>query len=137
MFLFNYHVANTLAMKSEMGLRITKAYKAGDKEMLSRIADSELPELWNRMADLRACHMKNWFKLYKAIGWDIMDMRYASLVARIRSAIIEINQYLDGTLERIEELEEERLPLHGRPGPVNYMNFYGQIVSPSRICPEA
>ena len=64
-------------------------------------------------------------------------MRYASLVARIRSAIIEINQYLDGKLERIEELEEKRLPLHGRPGPVNYMNFYGQIVSPSRICPEA
>ena len=64
-------------------------------------------------------------------------MRYASLVGRIKSAIIEVNQYLNGEMERIEELEETRLPLHGIDGPIQYMNFYGKIVSPSRIAPEA
>jgi len=135
MFLFNYHVANTLAMKSEMGLRITKAYKAGDKETLARIADSELPELRSRMADLRVCHMDNWFKLYKAIGWDVMDMRYGSLMTRIDSAIAEIKMYLNGELERLEELEEERLDYNGKSGMIDYLNWFGRIVSASRIAP--
>ena len=134
---FSYNAANVLAKKSQMGLRLTAAYKAGDKEALKSFAEVELPELIGRVNELWECHRKNWFKIYKAFGWDIMDMRYASLVARTRSAIIEVQQYLNGELEVIEELEETRLPLHGTPGPVNYMNFYGKIVSPSRIAPEA
>lgn len=134
---FSYHAANVLSKKSQMGLRLTAAYKAGDKAALKNFADVELPDLINRVNNLWECHRTNWFKIYKAFGWDIMDMRYASLVARIRSAIIEVNQYLNGEIDLIEELEETRLPLHGVPGPVNYMNFYGKIVSPSRIAPEA
>jgi len=134
---FSYHAANVLAKKSQMGLRLTAAYKAGDKAALKNFADVELPELIERVNALWECHRTNWFKIYKAFGWDIMDMRYASLVGRIRSAIIEVNQYLNGEMERIEELEETRLPLNGKPGPINYMNFYGKIVSPSRIAPEA
>jgi len=136
-FELSYHASNVLAKKSQMGLRLTDAYKKGDREALRRFAVTELPELVERVNALWECHREKWFKLYKPFGWDIMDMRYASLVARIRSAAIEVSQYLDGKLERIEELEEKRLPLHGKDGPVRYMNFYGQIVSPSRICPEA
>ena len=136
-FELSYHAANVLSKKSQMGLRITEAYKNGNKDALKNFAEVELPDLISRVNDLWECHREKWFKLYKAFGWDIMDMRYASLVARANSAIIEIKQYLNGELERIEELEETRLPLHGKSGPINYMNFYGQIVSPSRICPEA
>ncbi len=134
---FSYHAANVLAKKSQMGLRLTAAYKANDKAALKNFADVELPDLINRVNDLWECHRTNWFKIYKAFGWDIMDMRYASLVGRIKSAIIEVNQYLNGEMERIEELEETRRPLHGLDGPIQYMNFYGKIVSPSRIAPEA
>ena len=135
MFLFNYHVANTLAMKSEMGLRLTKAYKENDRELLTRIAETELPELRSRMEALRACHMNNWFKLYKAIGWDVMDMRYGSLMTRIDSTITEIKMYLNGELERLEELEEERLDYNGKSGMIDYLNWFGRIVSASRIAP--
>ena len=136
-FEFSYHAANVLAKKAQMGLRITDAYKAGDKEALKNFAEKELPDLMERVNALWECHREKWFKIYKPFGWDIMDMRYGSLVARIKSAMIEIKQYLNGEMERIEELEEKRLPLHGVEGPINYMNFYGQIVSPSRIAPEA
>ena len=79
--------------------------------------------------------MKNWFALYKAIGWDIMDMRYGSLLARIDSAIAEISAYVEGRLEKLEELEEERLPYDGKQGMVEYANWFGRIVSASRIAP--
>ncbi len=135
MFRLYYHVADTLAKKSEMGLRVTKAYRSGDKRELASLAESELPELRRRMTALRACHMENWFTLYKSLGWDVMDMRYGSLLARIDSAIAEIQLYLNGGMERLEELEEERLDYNGVPGMISYLNWFGRTVSASRIAP--
>ena len=43
--------------------------------------------------------------------------------------------YLDGKLERLEELEEERLNYNSHEGLYEYANYYGRIVSPSRIAP--
>nr|MBQ4320120.1 family 20 glycosylhydrolase [Clostridia bacterium] len=134
-FEFSYHVANTLALKSELGLRITGAYKNGDKAELKRIADEDLPETIKRMSVLRDCHMEIWFRLYKALGWDVMDMRYGSLITRMDSAIREIKMYLDGKLEKLEELEEERLYYNGRKGMISYLNWFGRTVSASRIAP--
>lgn len=133
LFRMNYLVAHTLAIKSELGLRVTSAYKNGDKEELRHLSEVELPELKNRVTRLRACHMENWFKLYKSLGWDVMDMRYGSLLSRIDSTITEITMYLDGEMERLEELEEERLYFNGRPGMIDYLNWYGRTVSASRI----
>ena len=137
MFEFSYNVANVLSVKSQMGLRLTAAYKAGDKAALKNFADVELPDLKARMRELRRVHMENWFELYKPLGWDIMDMRYGSLFTRIDSAIEEINMYLDGKLDRLEELEEERLAYNGVEGSIKYLNYFGDIVSPSRIAPKA
>lgn len=135
MFSLYAQVAHTLALKSEMGLRLTDAYRAGRKEELKEIALVQLPDLKERMTILRSIHMKVWFRLYKHLGWDIMDMRYGSLLTRIDSAITEINQYLDGSLARLEELEEERLDYNGKPGLIRYLNYFGRIVSASRIAP--
>lgn len=137
MFEFCYHVANVLSVKSQMGLRLTAAYKTGDKDALKKFAEVELPDLKERLTVMRSVHMDNWFAIYKAFGWDIMDMRYGSLQTRIDSTIQEIQMYLDGRMEKIEELEEERLYYNGTPGPLRYLNFYGQIVSASRIAPLA
>lgn len=135
LFAFSWHAAHTLALKAEMGLRVTNAYQAGDRTELARLADEDLPELKARMAALRACHMENWFRMYQALGWDIMDMRYGSLMARIDSAIEEIRRYLAGELPKLEELEEKRLPYNGRTGMISYANWFGRIVSASRIAP--
>lgn len=137
MFEFSYHVANVLAKKSQMGLRLTAAYKAGDKAALKNFADVELPDLKERMKELRRVHMENWFEIYKPLGWDIMDMRYGSLLTRMDSAIEEINMYLSGKLDKLEELEEERLVYSGVEGSIKYLNYFGDIVSPSRIAPKA
>ncbi len=137
MFDFEYHAADVLSMKSQMGLRLTAAYKAGDKDALRNFAESELPLLREKVVALRKSNMENWFEIYKPLGWDILDMRYGSLLSRIDSAIYELKEYLAGRFERIEELEQERLYWHGIKGPIRYANGYGIIVSPSRIAPMA
>ncbi|MBE6601335.1 MAG: beta-N-acetylhexosaminidase [Ruminococcaceae bacterium] len=135
LFAYSALVSHTLSMKSEMGLRLTAAYRAGDKEALRRFVEVELPELFERVKTQRLAHMENWMELYKPFGWDILDMRYGSLLARIDSAIREVRAYLDGKLETIEELDAERLYLD-REGPYE-LNHYGRYVSPSRIDPRA
>ncbi len=138
-YIFEYsrRAAHVLAVKAEMGLRLVKAYKADDKAELRRFAEEYLPDLKERVLSLRSYHKDCWFKIYKAFGWDIMDLRYGTLVMRITSAIEEVNSYLDGKLEKLEELEEERRYFDGKEGPIRYMNGYGRIVSPSRIAPDA
>jgi len=135
MFEFLALTAHTLAKKSEMGLRLTAAYRSGDREALVRFAEEELPELFRRVSELRISHMENWMEIYKPFGWDVMDMRYGSLLARIDSAIRQVKAYLEGKIERIEELEAERL-YYGKEGPCKNNN-YGAFVSPSRIDPRA
>lgn len=132
-FEYSYLAARVLAVKSEMGIRLTKAYKAGDKAELKKFAEEYLPDLYNRVVELRAYHKECWFRIYKAFGWDVMDMRYGSLLIRITSAIEQVSAYLDGKYEKIEELEEERRYFDGIEGPIRYMNGYARIVSPSRI----
>ncbi len=134
-FELSYLVSRTLELKAEMGLRLTAAYRAGDRTLLDRIANEELPELLERVRALRLCHMNAWMELYKPFGWDVMDMRYGSLMVRIDSAIREVKAYLAGEIDRIEELEAERLYLD-KVGPRG-LNRYGTFVSPSRIDPRA
>lgn len=133
MFEFYTKVSYVLELKAELGLRITNTYKLNDKALLKNIAEVELPELDKRVRELRKCHREQWLKINKALGWDILDMRYGSLLIRIETAIESIQDYLAGRLERLEELEQERLSFSGEPGLVKYANFYGDMVSPSRI----
>lgn len=137
MFEFSWHAAHVLSVKAQMGLRLTAAYKAGDRDALRRFAEVELPELKQRVIAMRKVHMENWFALYKPLGWDVMDMRYGSLITRIDSAVEELSMYLSGRLDRLEELEQPRLYYNGVPGPIRYLNFYGDAASPSRIAPHA
>ena len=58
-------------------------------------------------------------------------------MTRIDSAAEEINLYLSGEFDRLEELEETRLFYNGVEGPIHYMNYYGDIASPSRTAPKA
>ena len=136
-FHFHYRAAHTLALKSQIGLRLTAAYRAGDRDVLAYLSDVELTDLHHRFAMLRDTHRDLWFKIYKPLGWDVMDMRYGSILARIDSAVWTVRRYLSGEIDRIEELEVERLPYGGKEGPIRYLNFFGDIVSPSRIAPKA
>ena len=53
------------------------------------------------------------------------------------TAMDEIEDYLTGRISRLEELEEPRRSFNGKEGLVTYANWYGRIVSASRIAPEA
>ena len=136
MFEFYTKLCRALEIKAELGLRITKAYKENNRATLKKIVDVELPELDKRVKELRKCHKEHWMMINKALGWDILDLRYGGLLIRIQTAIETLSDYLTGKVDHLEELDEERLSYTGEAGLVKYANFYGEIVSASRIAPR-
>ncbi len=124
-----------LDKKWDLGLRLKAAYDAGDRDTLRAIAEGEIPGLRDRVEALRRAHRDQWLQIYKPFGWEVIDVRYGGLLARLETARIRLLQYVNGETERIEELEPERLHYDGprREGDIRppYYHLWSRIVSPS------
>ncbi len=131
MFSYYHHVAKVLALKGDMGIRLTAAYKSGDRDTLRRIAYEDLPELRRRVEALRAAHRRHWVEIYKSLGWEIFDMRYGALLVRLSTAVETVRDYLDGKVDSIAELDEPRLLYNGQEG-IYYWNRYTSIAASPR-----
>lgn len=108
---FNYYkeLSNTLALKADIGVRLRSAYKAGNKEELKRLSETVLSEIQVRMKKLRQAHFDMWHETRMPFGWESLDMVYGALICSTDTAQQRVNAYLNGTVNRLEELEEDRL----------------------------
>lgn len=127
-------LARTLAEKAELGQLIQRAYQSGDREGLRQLCDERLPRALAACEAQHETHRRLWYSLYKPFGWEVLDGRYGWLEARLRSAGLRLRQYLDGQIERIEELESPRLPvMPWTPGKIGHSGNYRHLISPSTI----
>ena len=126
-FEFYSKVAAVLKTKSHIGVKLHKAYKAGNKDELKNMLENVLPQLFDSMSQLRYAHRKYFFDEYKPVGWENLDIKYGGALMRIDTAMTRISDYLEGRIEKIEEFEEERLPWPGNL----YTNYYN-VSSASR-----
>ncbi|MNB71282.1 Glycosyl hydrolase family 20, catalytic domain [compost metagenome] len=125
-------LCSVLALKADAGLVITDAYLGGDKQALSNIVRELLPEIRVRVEQLRSYHLERWHVVNKPFGWDIIDLRYGGLLASLDTAAARISAYLAGSVDRLEELEEQRIPYQGQEGMVDCY-LYKHMPTPSRI----
>lgn len=126
--------ANTLAIKSELGIKITDAYLAKDKKALQKIVNEVIPECLRRVEETHILREKIWLEESKANGYEVQDIRYSALEGRLRAAIRRLNEYINGDIDSIPELEEERLPiLPGEESTLVHANNWCQIVSANTI----
>lgn len=102
-------LCSVLKLKGGIGNKIKACYDAKDFIKLKEIAQSELPEIKEKVEKLRDAHRENWLDIYKPFGWEVLDIRYGGVIARLDTAIKRIWDYLEGHIQKIEELEEERL----------------------------
>lgn len=126
MFEFYAALAQVLSEKQYLGVEICKLYKEGNKEGLRIVAEERLPKLADDIAKLRIAHREYYFDEYKPIGWEILDIRYGGSIMRMDTAAKRINDYLAGKIEKIDELEEERLTFWG-------LSSYSRFCSASRL----
>ena len=133
--LFSYYalLARILSVKCDMGIRVRKAYLSGDRETLRSISEQEFPQLRELVGELRIQREKIWYREYKPNGYEVLDIRFSGVEARLRTAARRIKEYLDGEIKSIEELEEERIPYTAEEGVRSSCNLWENIVSAANI----
>ena len=102
-------LAERLEKKADFGVRLKKAYDAKDKDALSVLL-AECDEIKARIFALAEAHKKAFYAFNKPFGYELHDIRYGGMMARIVSTKERIAAYLAGEVDRLEELEQERLP---------------------------
>ena len=103
-------LSHLLVNKADFGKRLTEAYLKDDRTALKELV-CECDTIIEKIDLLADAHKKSWMKYNKPFGWEVHDIRYGGLKARFTTAKGRINDYLNGNLESIDELKEERLRL--------------------------
>ncbi|MCQ2795976.1 MAG: family 20 glycosylhydrolase [Bacilli bacterium] len=102
-------LCRVLSVKASLGVKTRNAYLKKDKVALTNLIPlykkciKYLKEFANDFRDM-------WFKENKSFGLEVHELRLGGLLARLESTIVRLNKYVNGEIQRIEELEEERLP---------------------------
>ncbi|RJE86117.1 beta-N-acetylhexosaminidase [Paenibacillus sp. 1011MAR3C5] len=128
-------LAAVLKVKSEIGIELKRAYDAGDKETLKRIATETLPLISKAVSELRAAHRAQWLSMFKVFGWEVIDIRYGGVINRLDTASMRLIDYVEGRIDRVEELEQERL-LYSTTNRFNnkgagWCSYYYRMASPN------
>jgi hypothetical protein len=107
---FNYYIqlARVLSVKAEFGIKVKAAYDRQDKHEVKKLKDQIKP-LQGMINELRKRHRALWFSTNKPFGWEVLDIRYGGVITRLDSAYDRLQDWLNGDVNNIEELEEERL----------------------------
>lgn len=126
-----------LAKKTTLGLQVTQAYQSKDKEAMEELATTLIPHVRELVDRARKAHRKLWMTTNKPFGWEVMDIRYGGVLARLQSAEDRLTDWVEGRIERMEELEAERLPFLFQSPPetdvVGQGHFYHRIVTASGL----
>ena len=103
-----YRLAQLLSIKAELGIKLRRAYQAGDKETLNKLYQ-QLPLLGRRIEVFYTAFANQWHLENRANGFDVQDIRIGALKQRLHTATTKLKDYLAGKISEIPELEESLL----------------------------
>ena len=131
-YLFDYmrKYAKAVYKKSDLGIRLTKAYKENDREALAALVE-EIADAKAALLEFVDALAGVWYRNNKPFGFDRLDLRLGGVAARMDRAVSRVNQYLNGETPNIEELEEERLIFNGVDNPFAYRTFSEKFMTVS------
>lgn len=118
-----YNLSNVLALKAELGQITRNAYHSGNKEALEALLEV-YDELLERLEIFYQSHRSRWMKENKAQGFDIQDIRLGGLIRRVKDCRQTIEDYVNGRIAQIEELEEPLLDFHGNGSRLEHKPIY-------------
>ncbi|MDE7296617.1 MAG: beta-N-acetylhexosaminidase [Clostridia bacterium] len=125
-------LCRVLELKAYLGVNTRKAYRSGDKKALKKII-SDYAETEKRVAEFFETYKVQWHTVNKPFGFEIICARLGGLKQRLLYCKKQLQAYVSGKLNRVEELEEEILPLSEQASDNLYCNQYSRIVSPSEL----
>ena len=122
-------LCQALELKADLGLRTRKAYREKNTQELNRIIE-DYEETAKRVLAFRDSMYTVWMKENKPFGWEIQEIRFGGLYARILNCRERLLKYVQGGEQNIPELELDILP-YGEMG-LQY-NIYRDLVTVSQL----
>jgi hexosaminidase len=128
-------LCGVLKLKSEIGIELKLAYDSKDIETLRRAGTEVLPAISVAVRELRDAHRRQWLRMFKPFGWEVLDIRYGGVINRLDTAMLRLLDYVEGRIDQIEELEQERL-LYSSANRfenkgVGWCSYYYRMASPN------
>lgn len=107
-YLFKTQLAlsRMLQYKYELTVKTRNAYLNNDKDGLQRIVMHDYKLVLKYLDEYYEAFRYQWYKENKPQGFEVQDHRIGGLKQRLLNGRRIIKQYLNGEIERIEELEE-------------------------------
>ena len=131
-------LCDALSIKYELGLRTRLAYEAGDKATLKSLAENEYVQVEKKIKTFMLAFEKQWMTDNKPHGFDVQHMRLGAIICRTDACRRRILDYVNGKLDRIEELDEKLLPFHEKEQSFGYNKAPGSatvnVVHMDYIC---
>ena len=124
-------LAQTLAFKSEIHLKLRAAYSAGDRGTLEDLLQRVLPQTLSCLDDLREIHSLVWEQWFKPFGWEVLDRRYGGIIRRLQSLSDLLAKKLANPELRIPELELDPLPILPMDQPEKFYFDYSRVITAS------
>ncbi|HWL51940.1 MAG TPA: family 20 glycosylhydrolase [Chthoniobacteraceae bacterium] len=92
-----------------------EAYETGDRNALQRLAEEVLPRIQRQLVTLEQSYRRQWLRRNKALGMEVIQLRFGAMQVRCAEASRRIGEYLAGTIPRIEELDAREHQPDGHP----------------------
>jgi hypothetical protein len=113
-YIYNFlaSLCDLLSYKYDLGKKTRTIYKANDKEQLKVLIETydivleKLEVFYNEFINV-------WFTECKPNGFEVHDIKLGGLKQRLIHCKARLQDYLNGTLTSIPELEEEILDFYG------------------------
>lgn len=120
-------LARALALKSQIHLETKRRYREKNRPALEHLLNDTLPRCIGAVEALWQRHRTLWHEWYKPFGWEVLEYRYAGVLARLHHLQTLLKRHLQNPAEPVEAFEAETTA----PGPA-YLR-YGRASSPS-VC---
>ena len=104
-------LCSVLEIKYELGAKTREAYQSGNKEALATLL-GDYTETVRRIKAFYKALAYAWHRDYKPNGFEVQQIRIGGLMQRIEGCRERLNMYIKGEIDKIEELEEEILPVY-------------------------
>ena len=102
-------LCDVLAIKYELGIKTYNAYKSGDKDELRSLANEDYAKLIPLVERFSRTFEKQWMAENKAFGFDVQHIRIGGVIKRLSYCRRMLLDYANGKIDKIDELEIERL----------------------------